>query len=331
MKAIWVEKHGGADVLQLKEVPLVQKPGRGRAILRVMAAGVNFMDVAQRRGSYPREVPFVPGVEGCGVVEAIGEDVWNVKVSDRVAFSGQPGAYAEAIVVDASHLIPLPDDFTFEQGAAFPLQGMTAHYLINEFRKPKAGDIVLVHAAAGGVGGLLVQWARHLGAEVIATVSSDEKACTAREAGAAHTINYTKEDFASEVMRITDGHGADLILDSVGQSTFKGDLDAIAVRGHIVVCGATSGPAESITPRHLMARSASLSGSGRWARTPEELMQRANAVIVGIRQGWLKLNIGAVLPLERAAKAHHLLETRNSQGKIVLSVEGAADVACAGS
>jgi NADPH2:quinone reductase len=304
----------------MKDVSSVSEPGPGKAILRVMAAGVNFMDIAQRRGSYPCEMPFVPGVEGSGIVESIGEGVSNVKVSDRVAFSGQPGAYAEAIAVDASHLIPLPDEFTFEQGAAFPLQGMTAHYLINEFRKPEAGDVVLVHAAAGGVGGLLVQWARYLGAEVIATVSSDEKADTARESGAAHTIVYTRQDFASEVMRITGGHGADLILDSVGQSTFKGDLDAVAVRGHIVFCGATSGPPEPIAPYLLMARSVSLSGSGRWARTADELIQRANAVIAGIRQGWLKLNVTAALPLERAAEAHHLLETRNSQGKIILEI-----------
>jgi NADPH2:quinone reductase len=277
------------------------------------------MDIAQRRGDYPREAPFVPGVEGAGVVTAVGDEVGGVKVSDRVAFSGQPGAYAEEIRVPADWLIPLPDEFTFEQGAAFPLQGMTAHYLIQEFRRPTPGDFVLVHAAAGGLGGLLTQWARHLGATVIGAVSSAQKIAAARAAGAEHVIVYAEGDFAAETMRITDGHGADLILDSVGQSTFGRDLDAVAWRGHIVCCGASSGPPEPIQPYALAARSASLSFGGRWARTPTELKSRAAHVIAGIQEGWLKLNIGAVLPLERAAEAHELIEGRRSQGKIVLA------------
>src|SRR6266478_7438020 len=322
MKAIRVEEHGGPDVLKLEDVAPIDKPGPGQAVVRVVAAGVNFMDVGQRRGTYPREVPFTPGAEGAGVVESVGEGVKNVKPSDRVAFTGLPGAYAEAIVADASRLIPLPDDFTFEQGAAFPLQGMTAHYLIHEFRKPKAGDFVLVHAAAGGVGGLLVHWARHLGATVIGTTSSEEKARTAREAGAEHVIVYTDEDFAVETKRITNGHGADLIIDGVGRSTFKGDLEAVAIRGHIVIFGASSGPADPISPNALMGRSFSLSGGSlqNFMRTREELMRRANEVIEGISRGWLKLNIAAVLPLEQANEAHQLLESRRTQGKLVLSI-----------
>jgi len=287
-----------------------------------VAAGVNFMDVGQRRGSYPRQVPFTLGAEGAGVVESVGEGVTEVKPSDRVAFTGIPGAYAEAVVADASRLIPLPDDFTFEQGAAFPLQGMTAHYLIHEFRKPKAGDFVLVHAAAGGMGGLLVQWARHLGATVIGTTSSEEKARTAREAGAEHVIVYTDEDFVAETKRITKEHGADLIIDGVGRSTFKGDLDAVAIRGHIVVFGAASGPADPISPNALMGRSFSVSGGSlaNFIRTREELLRRANDVIGGIKQGWLKLHI-TVLPIEEAQEAHKLLESRRTTGKLVLSVE----------
>jgi NADPH2:quinone reductase len=329
MKAIRVEEHGGPQVLKLEDIAPIEEPGPGQAVVRVVAAGVNFMDVGQRRGTYPREVPFTPGAEGAGVVESVGEGVKNVKPSDRVAFTGLPGAYAEAIVADASRLIPLPDDFTFEQGAAFPLQGMTAHYLIHEFRKPKAGDFVLVHAAAGGVGGLLVQWARHLGATVIGTTSSEEKARTAREAGAEHVIVYTDEDFAAETKRITNGHGADLIIDGVGRSTFKGDLEAVAIRGHIVIFGASSGPADPISPNALMGRSFSLSGGGlqNFIRTREELMRRANEVIEGIRQGWLKLNIAAVLPLEQANEAHQLLENRRTQGKLVLSIAASRQAA----
>ncbi len=322
MKAIRVEEHGGPEVLKLEDVGAIEGPGPGQAVVSVVAAGVNFMDVGQRRGSYPRQVPFTPGAEGAGVVESVGEGVTEVKPSDRVAFTGQPGAYAEALIADASRLIPLPDEFTFEEGAAFPLQGMTAHYLIHEFRKPTKGDFVLVHAAAGGVGGLLVQWARHLGATVIGTASTEEKARTARGAGAEHMIVYTDEDFVAETKRITAGHGADLIIDGVGRSTFKGDLEAVAVRGHIVIFGAASGPADPITPNALMPRSVSLSGGSlqNFMRTREELMRRANDVIAGIRQGWLKLNIGAVLPLEQANEAHELLENRKTQGKLVLVV-----------
>jgi NADPH:quinone reductase len=321
MKAIQVEQTGGPEVLQLEDVAPIEEPGPGQAAVRVVAAGVNFMDVGQRRGSYPRQVPFTPGAEGAGVVESVGEGVTEVKPGDRVAFTGVPGAYAEAVIADASRLIPLPDEFTFEIGAAFPLQGMTAHYLIHEFRKPKPGDFVLVHAAAGGVGSLVVQWARHLGATVIATTSSEEKARTAREDGAEHVIVYTDEDFVAETKRITNGHGADLILDSVGKSTFRGDLDAVAGRGHIVVFGASSGPADPISPNMLMGPSVSLSGGSlsNFIRTREELLRRANDVIAGIREGWLKLHI-TVLPLEQAQQAHRLLESRQTQGKIVLLV-----------
>jgi NADPH2:quinone reductase len=290
-------------------------------LVRLANAGVNFMDVGQRRGTYPSKLPFTPGAEGAGVVEAVGEGVAGVKISDRVAFTGIPGAYAGEILAPSDRLIPLPDDFSFEQGAAFPLQGMTAHYLIHEFREPKPGDFVLVHAAAGGMGGLLVQWACHLGATVIGTVSSEEKAKAAREAGAEHVVIYTREDFAAETKRLTQGHGADLIIDGVGKSTFNQDLDAVAEHGHIVVFGGASGPADPFSANALMAKAASVSG-GRlqsFIGTREELMRRANDVIQGIRQGWLKLNI-SVFPLEEAVKAHQKLEGRESLGKLVLSV-----------
>jgi NADPH:quinone reductase-like Zn-dependent oxidoreductase len=242
MKAIRVEKHGGPEVLKLREIAPIEPPGPGQPVVRVIAAGVNFVDVGQRRGTYPRQVPFTPGVEGAGVVESVGEGVRSVKPSDRVAFTGLPGAYAEALLADAERRIPLPDEFTFEQGAAFPLQGVTAHYLIHEFRRPVPGSFVLIHAAA--------------------------------------------------------------------------------IRGHIVIFGAASGPADPVSPNALMSNALTVSGGSlqNYVRTPEELMQRANDVIAGIRAGWLKLNIGRVLPLAQAAQAHELLESRKTEGKLVLSV-----------
>jgi NADPH2:quinone reductase len=321
MKTIRVERYGGPEVLELKEAPFNAMPAPGQAIVRVVIAGVNFMDVGHRRGTYPHEVPFTPGAEGSGVVESVGEGVTCVKASDRVAFASQQGAYAEFIVVDASRLIPLPDDFTFEQGAAFPLQGLTAQYMIHEFRKITPGESVLVHAAAGGVGHLLIQWAQHLGATVIGTVSSNEKAQMVRRLGVEHVIVYTEQDFAVETKRITSGRGVDLILDSVGKSTCRGNLDTVAVRGHIVYFGASSGPPEPIGVYPLMQRSISIcGGSLAQLRTREELLSRANDVIVGIRQNWLHLNIGGVMPLEQAFEAHRLLENRTSQGKLLLSV-----------
>ncbi len=326
MKTIEVEHTGGPEVLKLKNIAGLESPGPGQAMVRVVAAGVNFMDVGQRRGSYPRQVPFTPGVEAAGVVESIGDEkdeAYGIKPSSRVAYVDQPGAYAEASLVAADRLIPLPDDFTFEEGAAFPMQGMTAQYLLHEYRKPKPGDVVLVHAAAGGVGQLLVQWARHLGARVIGTVSSAEKARVAREDGASDVIDYTRQDFAAEVKRLTDGHGADLILDGVGNATFRGNLEAVAIRGHIVIFGASSGPADPILPNSLMPKCISVSGGSlaKFIAKREDLLRRANDVIRGMREGWLKLHIDQAFPLADAEEAHRLLESRKTTGKLVLTVK----------
>ena len=313
MKAIRVEETGGPEVLQWEDVAPVEEPGPGQAVVRVVAAGVNFMDVQQRSGRYPVQLPFTPGVEAAGVVESVGEGVTGVKPGDRVAYAGQPGAYAEASAVRADRLIPLSDAFSFEEGAAFPLQGITAHYLIHEFRPIKKGDIVLVHAAAGGVGLLLTQWARHLGARVIGTVSNEEKARIALEAGLHDVIVYTRLDFVTEIKRLTAGHGADLIFDAVGKTTFTGDLQAAATRGHIVVFGAVS-------PNMLMGRALTVSGGSlpNFMVTREETMRRAKGVLDALREGWLKLRIDHVLPFSQAAEAHRLLESRETSGKIVL-------------
>lgn len=324
MKTIQVEHTGGPEVLKMIDIGGLEPPGPGQALVRIVAAGVNFMDIGQRRGTYPREVPFTPGAEAAGVVEAIGDGVREVKPSERVAYVDQPGAYSEASLVSADRLIPLPEDFSFEEGAAFPLQGMTAHYLIHEFRKPKEGDVVLIHAAAGGVGRLLVQWAAHLGARVIGTVSTEEKAIAVREAGAEGAILYSKEDFAAAVKKMTNGRGADLILDGVGNATFRGDLEAVAIRGHIVIFGASSGPADPVSPNALMPRALTISGGSlrNFIVTHEELTRRANEVIRAIHEGWLKLNIDRVLPLDEVEQAHRLLESRKTSGKIVLAQTG---------
>lgn len=319
MKAIQISQFGGPEVLKIEETK-IDKPKKGQALIRIEAAGINFIDIYQRRGTYPVKLPYIPGLEASGVVEAVGEDVKNVKPGDRVAYVHEPGSYAERNLVQADHLIILPPQLSFEQGAAFPLQGMTAHYLLHEFRKIKPKDIVLIHAAAGGMGLLLVQWAKHLGAYVIGTVSTEEKAQVAKKAGADEIIIYTKKDFVTEVNKITNKHGADLIIDGVGKTTFQGNLESAALRGNIVIFGAASGPADPISPNALMKRSLTVSGGSlfNYILNTQELMTRAKAVIEGIQKGWLKLHIDQVFPLEKAGEAQKKLENRNTIGKVLL-------------
>lgn len=321
MKAIRISRFGGPDVLQLEETEIGQ-PGKGQALVRIKAAGVNFIDIYQRRGIYVVPLPYTPGLEASGIVESVGEGVKNVKPGDRVAYVHEPGAYAELSLVSAEHLILLPAHLSFEQGAAFPLQGMTAHYLLHEFRKIKPHDTVLIHAAAGGMGLLLVQWAKHLGARVFGTVSTEEKAKKAKAAGADAVILYTKQDFVAEVLRLTDLRGVNLIIDGVGKTTFPGNLEAAALRGNIVIFGAASGPADPISPNLLMKRSLTVSGGSlfNYLLSTEELRMRAQAVMEGIQSGWLKLHIDHIFPLNEASEAHQKLENRNTTGKILLSV-----------
>jgi len=322
MQAIRMETHGNADVLKFASGVPKPEPGTGQALVRIHAAGVNYVDTYQRRGLYPVTLPYIPGLEAAGTIEAVEGKAAGFKPGDRVAYTGHPGSYSEYTVIDTERLIRLPDDMSFEEGAAFPLQGMTAHYLLHDFRRPGPGCTVLIHAAAGGVGGLLVQWAKHFGASVIGTVSTGEKAQIAKEAGADHVIIYTKEDFVAGTKRLTNGRGADLVLDGVGKGTFAGSIEAVAVRGQVVIFGSASGPADPIEPNSLMQRSFSLSGGslGNFTATRQELLERADAVLDGIRQGWLKLRIDRVLPLADAAEAHRLLEGRKTTGKLVLKV-----------
>lgn len=319
MKAIQVSQFGSPEVLKIEELKIGQ-PQKGQALLRIKAAGINFIDIYQRRGTYPVKLPYIPGLEASGLVEAVGEGVKNVKPGDRVAYVHMPGCYAEQNIVQADQLIILPPDISFEKGASFPLQGMTAHYLLHEFRKIKPTDIILIHAAAGGMGLLLVQWAKHLGARVIGTVSSQEKAQIAKEAGADDMIIYTKQDFVEEVKKLTKNHGADFIIDGVGKTTFQGNLEAAALRGNIVIFGAASGPADPISPNKFMEKSLTVSGGTlfNYLLSAQELMSRSKAVIEGIQSGWLKLRIDQEFPLEKAAEAHQKLESRRTSGKLIL-------------
>jgi NADPH2:quinone reductase len=322
MKAIKISSYGDAGVLMFSDSEPEPTPSAGKVLVKIHAAGVNFVDIYQRRGTYPVKLPFIPGLEASGVVQAIGEQVTEFRPGDRVAYTGHLGSYSEYTTIDSSRLILLPKELSFVEGAALPLQGMTAHYLIHDFREPKKGDTVLIHAAAGGVGLHLVQWAKHLGAVVIGTVSTEEKARLAREAGADHVVLYTKQDFVSETKRLTKDRGADLILDGVAKSTFTGDLEAVALRGHIVVFGSASGPADPVLPNSLGAKSISVSGGtlGNFIATRDDLIRRSGDVLNAIKEGWLKLHVNHVLPLAEAGNAHRLLESRQSTGKIVLKV-----------
>lgn len=327
MKAVRVSEYGKVDVLRIAEVAK-PKPNAGEALIQLKTAGLNFIDIHMRLG-VPRvsvPLPFIPGREGAGIVEAVGEGVTEVKAGDRVAFTGQVGSYAEYIVVKAAELIPLPDDISFELGAAFPLQGMTAHYLVHEYYRIKPGDNVLVHAAAGGVGLLLVQWLKHMGARVIGTVSTEEKAKIARNAGADDIILYTQQDFVAESLKLTQDKGVDYIIDSVGKTTFSKDLEAIKPLGWITLFGSASGPADPLLPNSLQAKSVTISGGMLFTHisTREKLLRRANDVMNAIREGWLQFKIDKVFPLAEAAEAQHLMESRQTTGKVILEINNRA-------
>jgi NADPH2:quinone reductase len=321
MKAIVIPTFGGPDVLQLQDLP-APIPAAGEALVRVAAAGVNYRDVYERMGRYGGTPPIVAGVEGAGTVEALGEGTRDVRVGERVAFTGIPGAYAEYVVAPADRLIPLPDGLSMIQGAAFPLQGMTAHYLVHDYYDVTPQTRVLVHAVAGGVGLLLVQMLKAVGARVIGTTSSDEKAAIARAAGADDVILYTQTNFVDAVKKLTNGAGVDLVLDGVGKSTLPGSLDAVRTRGTVVLFGSSSGPAEPLVPGILQQRSLTLAGGTlpNFIATREELLRRADDVLAAIQSGALELRIDTTLPLDQAVEAHRLIESRATSGKIVLVV-----------
>jgi NADPH:quinone reductase len=322
MKAIQVQKTGGPEVLMLADLP-VPKPKANEALVKIAASGVNFIDVYFREGRYPATLPFVDGQEASGTVTEVGSDVESVKVGDRVAFSNVVGTYAEYAAVPADRLVHVPDSISDQQAAAAMLQGMTAHYLSHTTYELKKGDTALVHAAAGGVGLLLVQMAKNIGARVIGTAGSEEKAKLAREAGADEVILYASQDFEAETKRLTDGKGVNVVYDGVGKTTFEKGLSVLRPRGHMILFGASSGPVAPVDPiKQLMAKgSLTLTRPSliHYVTSREELQQRAGDVFGMIGAGKLKLRISKVYKLEEVPQAHRDLEGRKTTGKILLA------------
>ena len=320
MKAIRIKTVGGPEVLTLEDVP-EPKPGPGQAVVKLEAAGLNYIDIYYRTGLYKAELPLTLGLEGGGVVTEVGPNVTEVKVGDRVAYTGVPGAYAELAAVPAARLVKLPDGLDGKSGAAAMLQGMTAHYLSHTTYPLKSGDWCLVHAAAGGVGLLLCQMAKMRGARVIGTVSTEAKAKLAREAGADEVILYTKQDFEAEVKRITGGAGVQVVYDSVGKTTFDKSLGCLALRGTLALFGQSSGPVAPFDAAILNQKGSlflTRPSLFHYVATRGELLQRSGDVLGWIKAGKLKLRIDLTLPLAQAAEAHRQLEGRQTTGKVLL-------------
>jgi len=320
MKAIRVSHTGAPDVMQLADVPVPQ-PKPSETLVRVTVAGVNAIDGQFRDGSLRTILPFIPGQEGAGVVTGLGAQVNALKIGDRVAWSGTLGSYAEFVAVPEEHLVPIPASVTDQQAAAAMMHGLTAHYLVNDAHKLKSGETALVHAAAGGVGLLVVQMARAIGARVIGTTSSEAKAQLAREAGADEVIVFTRQDFEPEVKRLTDDKGVDVVYDGVGKATFEKNLNVMRLRGMLVLYGMSSGPVPPVDPAKLSEK-----GSLYMARTTlahftasrEELLARTSALFAMIADGRLKLHIAKEYPLANAAQAHRDMEARKTAGKLLL-------------
>jgi NADPH:quinone reductase len=322
MKSIQVQETGGPEKMQVVDVP-TPVPGPGQALVRIAASGVNFIDVYFRTGLYKADLPLTPGSEAAGTVEAVGPGVAEVAPGDRVAYAMARGAYAEYAVVPVAQLVPIPDGLDFETAAAAMLQGMTAHYLTHSTFPLKPGDTCLVHAAAGGAGGLIVQMAKMRGARVFGTVSTEEKARIARGHGVDEAILYTERDFAAEVGRLTDGRGADVVYDSVGRTTFEKSLGSLRPRGMLVLFGQSSGAVPPFDPGILNARGSlflTRPSLAHYVLTRDELLRRAGDVLNWVASGKLKLRIDRTYPLAEAASAHRDLEGRKTAGKLLLAV-----------
>jgi NADPH:quinone reductase len=320
MKAVRVHTPGGPDAMRYEDVA-EPTPQAGEAIVKIDAAGLNYIDVYFRSGQYKAAPPFTLGMEGAGTVSAVGANVTEVKVGDKVAYTGVPGAYAEYASVPSARLVQLPAGLTTKQGAAMMLQGMTAHYLACSTYPLKSGDTCLVHAAAGGVGLLLCQIAKLRGARVIGTVSTEEKAKLAREAGADEVILYTKQDFVAEVKRLTGGKGLQVNYDAVGKDTFDKGFDCLAPRGMMVLYGQSSGPVAPLDLQVLNAKGSlfvTRPSLNHHIATREELLQRAGELAGWIREGKLKLRMEFQFPLKDAAEAHRALEGRKTTGKVLI-------------
>ena len=327
MQAISIEETGAPSVMRLREVE-TPHPAPGEALIAVHAAGVNFADVVMRRGHIPSPLPLIPGVEGAGIVAALGEGVEEVAVGDRVAWApvmdagAVVGSYAAYETVAANALLPVPDAVSLETAAAVTLQGLTAHYLVHDKKTVGPGSNVLVHAAAGGMGLLLCRWLSRIGARVIGTVSTEEKATHARAAGADDIILYQDEDFAARALDLTEGAGVDYVIDGVGKTTFRKNLTCMASQGHICLYGMASGPPEPFSPLELLPKAICVSGGmmTNFLRSREEVLSKGAEIFAGVEAGWLMPPRVETFPLADAALAHERLEGRASAGKLVLEV-----------
>lgn len=320
MKAIRVHEFGGPDVLKYEEAP-VPEPGPGQALVKIEAAGLNFIDTYHRTGAYAVELPITPGVEGAGVVEAVGSEVEGVKPGDHVTYCMRIGAYAEYAAVDAEMLVPIPDGVSSREAVAVMVQGLTAHYLSHSTFPLEPGHTALIHAAAGGLGQMLVRLAALRGAKIIGTVSTVEKAAVARAAGAEKVILYTEEDFEEETLRMTGGNGVDVVYDSVGKTTWEKSLNCLRPRGMFVLCGQSSGAVPPVDLQ-ILNRKGSLFATrptlGNYISDRDELLSRAEDVFGWIRDGDLKVYIDETYPLSEASEAHRYLEARKTKGKVLL-------------
>ena len=320
--AIRIHQPGGPEALKWEEVE-VGEPGPGQARIRQAAAGLNFIDVYHRTGLYKQPLPFTPGVEGAGTVESVGPDVEYLKAGDRVAYAGPIGGYAEERLVPADRLVKLPDDISFDQAAAIMLQGMTARMLLRAVFPVQQGDTILIHAAAGGVGLVMCQWASALGATVIGTVSNEEKAELARVHGCDHPILYTHQDFVAEVQKLTAREMLPVVYDSVGRTTFAKSLDCLKKRGLMVLFGNSSGPVQPFPPG-VLAQKGSLFLTRPtlfdYIATRQELEQAAVDLFDVVASGKVKVEVKQRFPLKDAAEAHRALEARQTTGSTILTV-----------
>lgn len=320
MRAHRIDAVGGPEVLVTRQMP-DPSPGPGEVVVDVAAAGVNFLDVYHRSGVYPRPLPFILGMEGAGTIAAIGPGGSAWQVGQRVAWPSVPGSYAEQVVARADQIVAVPDAVSLEVAAAAMLQGTTVHYLVTSTFALGPEHTALVHAGAGGVGLLLTQWARHIGARVITTVSTAEKAALSHDAGANEVIRYDREDVATRVRELTDGRGVDVVYDGVGASTFEASLASTAPRGLLVLFGGASGQVPAFDLQRLNAAGSlfvTRPSLSHYIATPEELRWRTSAVFDAIASGWLDVRIGAQFALDDAASAHRALEARQTTGKVLL-------------
>ena len=320
--AVRIHEAGGPEVLKWEEVE-VGDPGQGEVKIRQRAAGLNFIDVYHRTGLYPQQLPFTPGVEGAGIVEAVGSGVTNVQAGDRVAYAGPIGGYAEERLIAADRVVNLPDAISTEQAAAMMLQGLTARMLLRAVHRVEPGETILIHAAAGGVGLIVCQWAKALGATVIGTVGSEEKAELARAHGCDHPIVYTRQDFAAEVDRITRGEKLPVVYDSVGRDTFMKSLDCLRPRGMMVSFGNASGPPDPIAPG-LLAQKGSLFLTRptlfTYIASRDELVESASDLFEMVSSGKVRVEVKQRFPLRDAAEAHRQLEARKTSGSTILTI-----------